>query len=333
MSVYLRNPDAPPDEAFQPGTLRHLVVGNSGRLLDPRRTPVTIVGLRPEVGLFIVRLDDFEDKGATWEIPFEDVGRYQFAQDSAEASLADIDYFKEAVKRLNRSLVIPIDPDKAQSTQSALAGMEADAAAWLRSHSRFLGARRGLPDPASRRGDERLCDDLTAYVDEYGVGDLERSFATQYVRGPHAGEIIKGHRIVLAELGLVPYDGKIVRDPETFQDNWCRSRRADHLLARLAFMRGLFHSIGRTHVALYRGMAVPGNIEPPRNGTFVSATFSHEVAMSHFTAARPNETAILVRQAVPVDRLFMTYHETAAMNAQFLEAEAVLLWQPGNLAF
>lgn len=34
---------------------------------------------------------------------------------------------------------------------------------------------------------------------------------------------------------------------------------------------------------------------------------------------------MLVRQDVPIERLFMTYHETMAMNAVFLEAEAVVL--------
>ena len=41
----------------------------------------------------------------------------------------------------------------------------------------------------------------------------------------------------------------------------------------------------------------------------------------------------LLRQVVPVERLFMTYLETAAMNDRFREAEAVLLFEPGAWAF
>jgi hypothetical protein len=39
------------------------------------------------------------------------------------------------------------------------------------------------------------------------------------------------------------------------------------------------------------------------------------------------------RQIVSPDRLFMTFLETAAMNRQFKEAEAVLIGDPANRAF
>ncbi len=35
-------------------------------------------------------------------------------------------------------------------------------------------------------------------------------------------------------------------------------------------------------------------------------------------------------QSVPVERVFMTYLETSAMNDRFLEAEAVLLARPDD---
>ncbi|MHC4774461.1 MAG: hypothetical protein ACYTBR_04230, partial [Planctomycetota bacterium] len=77
MSIYQSAPDPVPDSEFEAGELRHLVAGNVGRLLDPRRTPIAVVDIRPRVGLFVVRLEAFEDKGACWEIPFEEVDRYQ----------------------------------------------------------------------------------------------------------------------------------------------------------------------------------------------------------------------------------------------------------------
>ena len=42
------------------------------------------------------------------------------------------------------------------------------------------------------------------------------------------------------------------------------------------------------------------------------------------------EVALLVRQRVPVSRLFMTFLETAAMNDRYREAEAVLIGDPGE---
>ena len=38
---------------------------------------------------------------------------------------------------------------------------------------------------------------------EKGLWDIEEAFAEQYVRNPNSGELVKGHAIVLAELGLV----------------------------------------------------------------------------------------------------------------------------------
>jgi hypothetical protein len=41
----------------------------------------------------------------------------------------------------------------------------------------------------------------------------------------------------------------------------------------------------------------------------------------------------IYRQAVPVERVLMTYLETEAMNHHFREGEAVLLTDPTNQAF
>ena len=47
--------------------------------------------------------------------------------------------------------------------------------------------------------------------------------------------------------------------------------------------------------------------------------------MSLFNDRNPESTGVLVRQSVPVERLFMSYLETEQMNRQYTEAEAVLL--------
>ena len=52
------------DSGFEPGELGHVVAGNAGRLLDPRRTPVTVRELRLATGTFVVRIEGFEDRGA-----------------------------------------------------------------------------------------------------------------------------------------------------------------------------------------------------------------------------------------------------------------------------
>src|SRR5215510_1292480 len=62
-SPYQYNPDKPPDSQFEQGALDHIVVGNEGRALDYRRTPVRIKEIRESSGLVIFEIQDFEDKG------------------------------------------------------------------------------------------------------------------------------------------------------------------------------------------------------------------------------------------------------------------------------
>ena len=56
---------------------------------------------------------------------------------------------------------------------------------------------------------------------------------------PHSGEMAKGHAIVLAEMGLCPYSGKVVRDRALFAGDGAKERRRAHILLRLAFTQEL----------------------------------------------------------------------------------------------
>ncbi len=333
MSVYLKREDAPPDSNFEPGALHHLVAGNAGRVLDPRRTPITIVDIRPDTGTFVLRIDDFEDKGARWEVPFEDVSFYQLASGGRRAEPSQLGRIREAVARFDRPLSIPCDPEARSNTTARIAQERQSAGEWLEAKSRFLAEGGELPPASGRVGEPRLYADLRGFMDAVGVRDIEEAFAHRYVSNPCSGDLVKGHRIVLAELGLVAYEGKVVRDPAIFDDGWSRERRASHIVARLAFVAALFGRLGLSRLVLHRGLSAEEPLKPPRNHSFVSASFSDEVARSHFEAGSPRATRALYCQAVPVERVFMTFYETAQMNEQFREAEAVLLCEEGNGAF
>jgi hypothetical protein len=300
--IYQHDANAAPDADFARGRLADLVVGNRGRLLDPRRTPVTIVGLSPDVGMFSVRVDAFEDAGAVWEVPFEDAGRFQFALGGA---LADTEELERAVARLDRPLVVA-------------AGSPAEALARLAEEREAAREWVGVVDPAvyvaRRTGEPALYAALAGFLASRGVAELERAFAARYVGNPWSGELVKGHAIVLAELGLCPFAGKRVRDPSLFAGPWSREARATHLLARMAFV----HELWGAPVTLYRG----ARSFESRPASLVSCTFAREVAESHFSAG---EEGVLWRRVVPVERLFMTFVETEAMNARYREAEAVVL--------
>ncbi len=333
MSVYLSNPNAPPDSQFEPGVLHHLVAGNDARSLDPRRTPFTVVDVRPGVATFVLRIEDFEEKGAGWEVPFEDVSKYQFALGSRSASDSTVDEFRRAIARFDRPLRIACDPKSASATAAKLEEERAAAIQWLQTNSQFFAENRTLSDPDTREGNTLLYLDLRAFMEARDVWEIEEAFARQYVSNPNSGDLIKGHRIVLAELGLVAFEGKVVRDPGLFEGTWSREQRARHVLARLAFVAALFQRAGYDRVPLYRGVSTDPPMEPADNRTFVSATFRRAVAMSHFDSGSALATRALYYQAVPIERLLMTYYETAQMNEPFKEAEAVLLFDPNNSLF
>jgi len=333
VAVYESDPHPAPDCEFVAGELRHLVIGNSGRLLDARRTPVTITAVVPDRGAFELEIGAFEDAGARWELPLEDVGRSQFGRGSRVAPPGDVAELERALERFDRDLVVECDP-----------GARDETVARIDRERRELRARlAGRDVPAvgveladrvdAREGDPRLFALLDEVMTARGVADLEQRFTTTFVSNPHSGEFVKGHAIVLAELGLCPYRGKVVRYPEVFEGAGSKARRAEHLVARLAFSAELWSRRGEDSVTLYRGAAVDGPLPAPSSSSFVSATFASEVAAAHFEGGPTTHTAVLWRQRVPVNRVFMTFLETREMNRRFNEAEAVLIADPGNRAF
>jgi hypothetical protein len=322
----------PPDSEFVPGELKHLVPGNAARLLDPRRTPVRVLGCRLETGFFSVEVLDFEDRGAHWDLPVESVGSFQFARGSSEASREEVAAYQGAIERLDLPLQILADPVARENTERRMAATRAEAADWLGQESEFFRSCSAL-DFSTRSGPVALRNDLKRYMASYGLSEIEEALAKQWVSNPYAGEMVKGHGIVLAELGLVAFDGRQLRDPLTLVGDMDKSRRADHIVRRLAFVREAFQRLGHPTVVLYRGSAFPGLPRERARDSLVSATFSLEVAMSLFDDRDPKSTGVLVRQSVPVARLFMSYLETEQMNRQYMEAEAILLNDFSNELF
>ena len=331
--MYETNPNRRPDTDYEPGEVHHLLAGTPGRLLDPRRTPVRVVEVRADIGSFIVEIEGFEDAGARWTVPVEEVGHYQFEKGWPAADPNVVSELDAARERFDRPLTIACDAQARARTLESLARARDEARHWITAHSAFVRAGARLPDPAERMGSRWLFQDLQSYLRTLDLWSMEDRFATQFVSNPYSGELVKGHRVVLAELGLAAFEGKAIRDPSTLRGEWSRERREAHILARMGLLRGLFAHLGLRHVELYRGISGSGPIEPARNETFVSATFHEEVARSHFDLHEGLGAQALFRQFVPIERLFMTYLETDAMSRRYREAEAVLLFEGGNRAF
>jgi hypothetical protein len=333
MAVYESNPTLEDDSGFVAGALEHLVAGNRARLLDPRRTPVTVLEVEAARGSFSVQVDAFEDRGARWELGLEEVGRFQFPRDSATASPALVADLRIARDRFDRQVRIQADPMARALTAQAIRGQQREAHDFIVNS----GVLRGL-DPlekysARRRGEPQLMTVLETYLEQRGLLELDQAFAGAFVSNPRSGELVKAHALVLAEIGLCPYRGRPLRDPEALRTPWSYGVRRRHIITRLGFMRALVAAWGLGKVDLYRGTAADRPLELQRGDSFVSATFSAEVAEEHFQGGASTVAAAKWRQRIQVDRLFMTFLDTAVHNKRFLEAEAVLIGDPDSATF
>ena len=286
-SIYASDPDAAPDSEFRPAELAHLVPGNRGRLLDARRTPVIVTAVTPARGAFEIEIGAFEDAGARWELPLWEIERFQFPPTSELAPPAAVAELERARERFDREL--RIDPDAAalERTNERLAGAQAAAADTLAAVIPRLDVDRCVD---GRHGDPQLYALLDRFMTERGLAALDRDFTETFVSNPNSGELVKGHAIVLAELGLHPYRGKVVRDPALFSGQSSKSRRAEHLVARLGFTRALWRGLGYRQLTLYRGAALDGTFAARPSGSFVSATFSKAVAEAHFAGGQSTRT-------------------------------------------
>ena len=329
-SIYESDPNAAPDGEYVVGHLRHAVAGNQGRLRDARRTPLSITSVEPERGEIEVRIDAFEDRGARWRLPVWEISRIQFAACSPHASSDVLAALGRAAERFDRPLRVEASPAARGDTRHRIAQRR------LAAREMLMGAVSSVDLAqliAGREGDTRLIALLEEFLSALDLLELDRQFCAAMVSNPHAGELIKGHAIVLAELGLCPFSGTVVRDAQLFSGRWSRERRAGHIIARLAFVGELWSTCVRQPLTLYRAAATEGPLPARDVASFVFCTFSSAVAEAHFAGGPLTTHAVMWRQTLSSDRLLMTFLETAAMNRQFKEAEAILIGDPANRAF
>jgi hypothetical protein len=330
--VYQFDPGTRPDDQFRAGGLRWLVTGNRGRLLDARRTPVQVTQIDLPHGYFEVEILAFEDQGARWLIPLEDVTSYQFEPGGTEAPPATVAAMRDAIEQLGVTTVIEAGPERNQDATGQLAAARARAASWLTAHgvpdridvAAFIENRRGSPE-------------APGWLDRYlagtgpGLAELDHELAAGYLSNPGSGDLVRAHLITMAQLGVSPYRGKAVRDPAALSGRWDAGHRAAHIISRAGFAQALWQRADHPGLMIYRGIGLQGRAELRGPATpLISATFSRPLAETHFNSERA-ELAALLRRRLPIERLFMTFLETAAMNTKYLEAEAILFADGGLL--
>lgn len=332
MSIHQQNDNREPDSNFIPGEFDLIVPGNRCRLLDGRRTPGIIEGYFEKSGIFRWRITDFEDKGRYWDVVAEKASGYQFALDSKRLSREKALAIKNRCAQLDIELHIPILPEAKKKTQREIEILQSDATQWLQINSRFLKNGGKIDLSSSRKGPQEAASDMLHFMDDNALGDMERKTAEIIVLNPFSGEWIKGMEIVLATLGLCEYHGKAPRTDDIFSEQGEEKIRKNYLLHRLAFLRGLFSSISISEVVLYKGMSTEDSWRETGPKTFTSWAFNQEVANSFSNEAfhKDFRHGYLLKRTFPVEKLFMTYIETAAMNAQYLETEALVIHDEGD---
>jgi hypothetical protein len=323
--IYESDPDMRPDSEFEPGSLALLVPGNAGRLLDPRRTPVSVVAADAERGSFTVRVEAFEDAGVTWELFLAEVTRFHFERGADRLGSAEVGRLDAARARFDKPLCIDADPkDRAASIREiakrrarvAAAVAELDLSTDLISQA--IDDRIGT-GPAFRLTERLLTDQRLAGLEQELLGPL--------ISNPRSGEMVKGHAVVLADLGLCPYRGRVVRDPHLFDGSKSREARRDHILWRMALTQEIWANAQEPTV--YRVVSSDHGIEPG-SPSLVSGTFSEAVAESHIGGGTTRRHSKLITRSLPLHRLFMTFLETEAMNEPYREAEALFVGSPGS---
>ncbi len=322
MTVHQFDSEMRPDSEFQSGQLKFLCVGNQCRLMDGRRTPGVIESVFPE-GFFRWRISAFEDKGEYWDVPVEHVAHYQFALDSRELPLDRIKILEAQIKAFNQPLSIPIQPQRRFDTESRVSHVEKSVFDWLAMSSGPMPSQISV-DSLFAEETQGVWNSLIDYMESSGLGEQEKLTSQTYVLNPFSGEWIKGLQITCAELGLREFTGTIPRTPDIFSGAGSKQLRLKYIIHRLAFVRAVFKSFGYRQVVLFRGMATEGNWQVDSHRFFSSWTFSKEVAESFISCNERGKHSYLLKRTFPIEKLFLTCVETAAMNRQYREHEAVV---------
>ncbi|SMP14807.1 hypothetical protein [Shimia sagamensis] len=318
----------PPPQA-EVATLANLTPRAKLWMRDPRRTPVCVTALSKDTASFTVEVLDFEDKGTQWTFPVWQSDKFLCDTEMPTLPKASQEALQTASHRLNQPLHVPTDATQRANTKAQLTKLTAQAHAWLTNAGHLRAAAQSL-ETFSAFTDP---DALSAWLTHHDVQHIESDVATQYVSNPHAGETIKAHRLALADLGLCPFEGRILRDTTEITGNKSLPHRKRHILTRLAFLRAAFALLGMSHVPLYRVIYSDTALTPPRPNGFTSATFGQEVALRFLKAGQAKRHAALYWQHVPVTRLFMTHLETPQMRGLYDEREALLLSAPQGPLF
>lgn len=322
MTLHQQNKEMLSDDYFLEGHIKYLVVGNNCRLLDGRRTPGVIRSMDYDSGHFRWEILDFEDKGKTWDVTFESVRNFQFVKNGLVNN--EFDKIEAVISKLDKQISIPRAVDNLHGTEKRIEGLMESTHKWIRNNSKFIHQMIEL-DRKNATQLEQISYDFLAYMASVDLLSLETKTSELMVLNPNSGEWIKGLMIVMAELGLASYDGKMIRSEGLFTGMGDKTTRERYILHRMAFIRCLFNRFDKSHLTLFRGMSSERAWFVPKR-TFISMTFDYDVAseFSDFDENSKYQTSYIIKSNIDINQLFMTYLETKEMNERYQEKEAII---------
>lgn len=330
MSTHQNDLNKRPDSDFIDGEYSHLVIGNKCRLLDGRRTEGFIENILTDSGMFKWRITKYEDSGSYWLMPFESITNFQFEKDSNIHGKDMVNELKSISSKLNISLEVPRNIEVSYQHNTLLIEGKDKAIEFLKHRPDFMelkDTQLNKIDTANFKGHPSLFSALDDFMHVYGLKELEDLTQKLMVLNPSSGEWIKGLLIVMAEMGLTSYKGKAVRSSNLFDGIGSKDNRAKYISYRLGFVRAYMELLGLEKVTLFRGMSTPYDWKKIHR-SLLPCTFNYQVA-SDFSDLKVDgdyANSYIIKSSTPVDKVFMSFIETKAMNNQYNEAEAVILY-------
>ncbi len=326
MGIHEFNNNSLPDTEFANGELKYIVKNNRCRLLDGRRTPGYIEDYFEDTAMFRWRITDFEDKGNYWDVPAEDINMFQILNNSQELQFEDWDKISKKCQQFGASICIEGTEENKKATEEKIAIAERNIIQWF--HDNLSDEIVHLKiDQNSKEGNDILINAIKRFMSSLGLIHIEEKTTCGIVLNL-SSEWIKAIKIILAELGIVCYKNKVLRQASIFDEVGGKERATQYIINRIAFVRAYFKLLNIGEVVLYRGMATEKEWFNYYDKSITSWTFDLEVAMSFgdLSKASANKNGYVFKRLIPIENIFMTYLETEAMNKQYKESEAILFF-------
>ncbi len=326
-SIYEQDHNILPDSDFFRGDLYFLVPGNKGRLLDARRTPIQIDSYLSESGLMHIKILKFEDKGNIWELPAEEITDFQFEKSSKKLNHTQVKTIKKAIEKLDHDLNIQANPKVLQITNEQINETIPNVLDWIENNSSFLNINKTL-DLTLRVGPLELQADFANYMQMHNLKDLDYRISQTWA-AQSGGEIIKALQQTMAEMGLLNYYGKSLRDRNILK-TIRKETFMKYVVHRLAYVRSFFSKIGLEKLILYRGMSSEKGwrsvSKPWSSWTPILQIANCHADFEKYGAHQNKSTdSYLFKRTFPIEKIFMTYFETKGLNQQWKETEVIVI--------